>query len=392
MGYPASAYRGGERRGPGSQRPGSPTPYRPQTRPPFANDNAPPAANDNNPRMQSQRWAPRIPRALRPFQFAFRRLLWPVTALDLAGQAGILDGLLNFAFGQRLHAPGYTLSKDCGPGSGMTTGLGFPYCGNFFLSQTPSQALASRPQVFWTWLPTLNPSVWKAGQEWTRVDVIGDNPAYLPRIVPFAPPRPGPGYWPQLDPLPYPGLRPMPRPVTPPYRALPRLPVNPLPEGPSRGNDPTPTTSRDPRRRQSWRFQPGERPEDRDDPNTRPRPRPRRARKRKKERKFHVYQNRYVRIARSVYNVVSEYDDFLDALYTALPKKIIAQNGGYSAPPQRKSMTVYRYFHMVDMKQALINLGINQVEDFVIGKVAKGAIPTNERMGRPVGIQFGPAL
>lgn len=117
---------------------------------------------------------------------------------------------------------------------------------------------------------------------------------------------------------------------------------------------------------------------------------------REKERKARV------RLPAGFLRVVSEateYLDYLDALYDALDRqyKVRFPSGRIKKvpTPQEKARALYYAFDKVDgayLKRALKNLLTNEIEDRLIGAASQKASRINRYLGRPVGIQTGPAL
>lgn len=102
---------------------------------------------------------------------------------------------------------------------------------------------------------------------------------------------------------------------------------------------------------------------------------------------------------------VTESIDFIEALHDALPKDRQAtswykdKNGKWrkANPSAQKQLdALYKNIDKLDVKQALKNVLINQLQDALIGKLGsraqKEAKPFLEMLGRPVGFQTGGAI
>lgn len=113
-----------------------------------------------------------------------------------------------------------------------------------------------------------------------------------------------------------------------------------------------------------------------------------------KERKTYI---KAPAVVASAMNAVTETEDFVDAFWDALPDRVknreMARRHGKKPKFQDKAWQVWRYWHEVDLSQAMINLALNEVQDRVIGRMSRAA---NQNIGRysrrPVGRTFGPAL
>lgn len=399
MPYPV-AYRGQERRG--SQPPGRP--YSPRTRPPPGfrpprpgNDNIPRPANDNY--RQLGRTAGRV---VQVGSFFVRlhpavRVAW--TAFQIANELGVFDNLYAFAFGQRLHAPGYTANLQCGSGGHMSFLEGFNFCGSFIIDTAAwTGPWPFAPATFWTWRvtgPTLNPYdpasyvQANAGVRYVKTDASAAIPSF--RTAPRMMPNPWTDIPAWLEFLPLPGLRPQPQPVPIPWGAIPHRPATGLPEGSSHGPSPR-------RRVVSQAFRPGTtlvlnpgpgRPPVLDpDPPVQP---PRPPRPREKEKKVHA--RTVAGTAVRVVDAVGEGVDFLEAFYKALPWSV-RKLYGRRPKPQDMSHALWNYWDEVDIGLALRNLALNEVEDRAFGLAGQGnARLARQNPNRPlVGLQFGPVI
>jgi hypothetical protein len=108
-------------------------------------------------------------------------------------------------------------------------------------------------------------------------------------------------------------------------------------------------------------------------------------------------------------NFVTESKDALDAIWDALPDeyktgyfKLHGKHGRVywkrrrKASPQDKMKDLYRHYDKIDISDALKNLLVEQLKDAAYGKFgearkrqARGML---DRLGRPVGLESGPAL
>lgn len=99
-------------------------------------------------------------------------------------------------------------------------------------------------------------------------------------------------------------------------------------------------------------------------------------------------------------NFATETLDFVDAIHGALPKELQARprfvDGRWVPPsPVDKAMAVYNHLDRLDLRQALINLLLEQFEDAVyggIGSLSRRSLRGNRYYRRPVGWQTGPAF
>lgn len=73
-----------------------------------------------------------------------------------------------------------------------------------------------------------------------------------------------------------------------------------------------------------------------------------------------------------VLDYVTETQDFVEALYDALPKN--RQQCAYKANTVCAAQMVLQYFNEIDLQQALLNLALNELEDTIIGRLNSAAI------------------
>lgn len=317
---------------------------------------------------------------------------------------------------------GYIQTLNCGQTGGPFLDIaGFPSCSGPFLVDAfalGAGVTANRPPIIYQWGPVVGPgpgttTYYNPGIRWERVVTAGQSQVtvetvtrteYVERTWEWTETTP----W--IVPFDYPNPFPM------PYRSIPTRPDSPLPERTERGPSPRPRPGPRPDNPlfpgPGWEVTfPNPRPVVRPtyppvigpgtDPGTRPNPRPARPRPREKEKKV------YAKIKGAAARLVSgatETADFVEAIYEALPEKLrkklekkyrqqaIREGRWVTVPPQQKAIWVYRYWKQVDIVQAMKNLGVNEVEDRVIGKLAQGARETSRRAGGIVGVLTGPAI
>lgn len=116
---------------------------------------------------------------------------------------------------------------------------------------------------------------------------------------------------------------------------------------------------------------------------------PGRAGRRTKERKARVTPA--VSFVLRQINRVTETIDFVDAAYDALPYNI-RRSCGLNATPQKKASCVYRHADQIDISSFIENLVRNEIEDRVIGSVARRAGIAARDLDLLFGFQVGPAL
>lgn len=199
-------------------------------------------------------------------------------------------------------------------------------------------------------------------------------PLFLPRVPTL------PEVFPGWDPFLVPPAVPLPAPQPVPYRAIPQRPVNDpwrAPgERPEVGPAPTPTPR--PRLRPRPRPRPGDRPSWDYDwrPGERPRPggkpgfhRPQPPGKGEKEEKWNMPP--WLKKAWDAAMDATEVDDFVDALFDALPDDCQAGARGTID----KMGALYRCAGSIDPWKAVANVIGNAIEDGVVGPVFGGLTP-----------------
>lgn len=97
---------------------------------------------------------------------------------------------------------------------------------------------------------------------------------------------------------------------------------------------------------------------------------PREPRFREKERKKQWSNNPVYRMFAKVAHTFTESQDFVREIYRALPDNR-RYCGTYDTICQAEA--IYRYADELDIQDAVVNLLLNQFEDFVIGKLSRGA-------------------
>lgn len=230
---------------------------------------------------------------------------------------------------------------------------------------------------------------------WIRSDALGE-PTAGPQRSPSWPLAETP-YVPTLDPLSIPPFAPEPRWLTPRWRDMPKRHRNPerspteqrragnvppkdrmdLPRYDERLDPPMEASPHRPR----WRKV---------DPPRSQKHRDERPPERTKERK--VQLSGAARVALRVGYAMTEYVDFVEALYDALPYRFReqarreAREAGEKVGPHRKMQMVFLHFDDLDVSQAVFNILENAVEDLIVGG-ASGF--TSRRLTRK-GIVHGP--
>jgi hypothetical protein len=86
-------------------------------------------------------------------------------------------------------------------------------------------------------------------------------------------------------------------------------------------------------------------------------------------------------------NIFTEFDDFMDALYGALPGSLQTATNAFE-----RWAIVWEHFLQINWELALYNLVGNQWEDLAIGSVGRFAKYANRYLGWSVGVGVGPAL
>ena len=100
----------------------------------------------------------------------------------------------------------------------------------------------------------------------------------------------------------------------------------------------------------------------------------------------------------AVVGVITEAGDVLEAFYGGLPAKLrmglFLRNGRKPLTPQQMMEAVYKHFDQLNVGDVLLNITSDQLEDFIIGKLAKGAGKHSGKWigNRGPGLLVGPAL
>lgn len=238
---------------------------------------------------------------------------------------------------------------------------------------------------------------------WDRVLDSRTGPYVNSAPMPNFPPMPwqAPLPWPAVDPARAPIGVPMPEPLPIPWPMLPLRPgADPVPEGSSRGDElPTPRTeislSPEGEGFPSRAFEPaGPRNLPRTDPDAQHRLR--RPPPKKKDAKF-IFSVRQKSAIGRLFNAVTETQDFVDALWYALPKECRSRPSGgvgYWKDPvghwhkrkvslQRKMQDVYKCSGHLNMRQAVRNLVANQWGDAMGGALGRINALSNRLLNKP---------
>lgn len=283
----------------------------------------------------------------------------------------------------------WVLDQACSPMVNFRTYTnGWPVCGTWPVGRNANQTVPTNPLHFYLWfdtgeayLPGHPSNKMNAGLHYKRVDL---GAAQLP---PYAFPYAGYPALPSIAPFPMPQLNPWQNPIQGPVpefapmgipvSALPN--VNPLPDIPTEVQWQTGPRAR-PRYEQfsPWEATLSPRTTTRvtPRPNFPPRARPRKG---EKDRKFIVSPGAN-NVIRRVFDYTSEYEDFIDALYWAVPGKKIPPKfwkdplGNWhrqDAGIIEKSEFVYKNLDNIDMEKAIKNVARNQLTDAFWGRIGK---------------------
>lgn len=266
--------------------------------------------------------------------------------------------------------PGWTLcAGPCSPKGVNDISAGSCYCFTG-VSRIPLGEFSSRlveghvnpdgsVDYIYVWKP---PSPFIVGSNWRTL-------SRLPNNVPYPNRNPFPLSHPAADPFSLPINAPAPIPQPIPFPLLPFLQPNPWRspnESSRRGPRPRPRGNADldslPRsmsrtngRNRPWQ---GVKPS----PRTRPP-------KGTKERKLLMVRGRATKFLWNAVNFVTESNDFVNALFEALPKKLRLRKGGWA--PQDKVKQLYQHFNEIDPALALQNLFWQEVGDRAAGYTGK---------------------
>lgn len=88
-----------------------------------------------------------------------------------------------------------------------------------------------------------------------------------------------------------------------------------------------------------------------------------------------------------VLNKITEANDFIDALWDALPKKCQTKVKGSQTTPQQKFKDLYACSDQIDLCSALNNVVNNEVQDYIRGRLGRASAAATGASGspRPVG-------
>lgn len=352
-----------------------------------------------------------LPPAVRP---AFERVLAPATAGALSGAAlrlgfrlvpwlGLAVSLAELAdwYASRYYAAGWTLTLDCGrrvdawAPSNVLCGVTLAFA-NGVIPPINAGTSAMMSMEFRDIIGTTRR--YRPAQNYQRGAAVTPGfPQYVPKRWPLgAVPFP----WPQVIPDAQPVVAPQPHPLPIPYPLIPLLPEADPAGNPLRGPRPrvrprvrprpgTPTVPGRvvdgvvPVRPPSPR--PGPRPAEQpvvwtppsgDAPREPPGPRV-------KERK------QVIAIGGTparIVNAVGEIPDFVEAFHDALPPRYQAHRAGTI----HQARALYDHWDKVDMEQAILNLILNQIEDYAYGRLGRINAAAARAAGRNTGFQLGP--
>jgi len=253
-----------------------------------------------------------------------------------------------------LNVPGFCGGSQSGTPGNMTyspsepyyvwyQGLYLPWPFDAYRWRTVNSTLFSPPPgVIPEWLPEIN----------------------LPRVMPMPPPE----------------VMPIPDPVLP-YKTLPHRKPDPwkrgntLPEGtpgivPEAGAEPAPIIADG----KGIHSAPGAQPHARSQP-----------RGRVKERKVTAKTSlaaQFLALARRALHQLTELDDFVDALWKALPRDV-KWTPGVKKGLKEKMADIYNHFDRLDISKALYNIVENQIEDAVIGRGFRQLQEAAKKLGIP---------
>ena len=381
-----------------------PVPERPApVRPPIpANDNIP-----GGPQWRSPLPTPANDNARRALRRSFRRAVFrrltaPVdyyayarNAYNWARVEGVLGEMPEDVL---VSAPGYRKDKDCGRvpnyrGPGL-----FPNCSGSFIvdsrapgaapinESNPTYTFPNRPSTFTLWYSlgwAGNPYAsyqhrMLGSQFWTRTSTSGAVPVltYVPAQAPRYAPAVDPGPWadPFFNPIRWPVVTPRPIPHwAVPHRRADRNAVERTVFG---YVSPT-QTGTSPR------------------PNNPPLPRP----PGRGVRELKAYWRSGLRFLNTFVGPVTEGVDHFNAVYRSVPSaarrrweyEFWRRNGRWPRLDE-KAVWLWRNWRLVRVDAAVANLARNQLQDYLIGRLSRGANQFSARYSWGPGISVGPAL
>lgn len=88
----------------------------------------------------------------------------------------------------------------------------------------------------------------------------------------------------------------------------------------------------------------------------------------------------------------TEVVDFVEAVYKGLPGRIKHKHYDKRQTPMEKARLIYRYAHLLDINVVVRELLMNELEDFLIGRIGKRTAKANRALKHIVGVAFGPVL
>lgn len=136
----------------------------------------------------------------------------------------------------------------------------------------------------------------------------------------------------------------------------------------------------------------------------RPPARPARPDLRTRENKFFMTLRTATGRIGAVFGLLTEFGDLVDAFWKAVPEDqrpghwLHKKGGALFFKPEKMTMMekagwLYDNFGLVNMTEALKNIGINEISDRIIGQTASNASQAfGQASGRPIGITVGPAI
>ena len=302
-----------------------------------------------------------------------------VPGVDFPGATRIMNWGSNPTLFPGAHGQVTVYKRNLGAGAPLLPGVSANY----------SLALGGDPAS--SWLPSLDPDQLPITQPGVDPDPV---PWWLLPSRQFNPYR-APGQQRQAG-----YAVPEPEPI---YEEIP-TPVSPGQIGqlePSVPGAPGVSVSADPQSGLEWHS-----------PSARNQNNPRKPRWNEREKKTYVAAGAFA--ARIGFNFATEADDFITAIWKAVPIKERTLPPGYvlrkgvvrktrrpKQTPQQMASDIWRYVNKVGMSsqagqkfafEAIDNLVANQVEDYVFGKIGRKGAEASGAAGLSHGLQLGPAM
>lgn len=112
---------------------------------------------------------------------------------------------------------------------------------------------------------------------------------------------------------------------------------------------------------------------------------------RTRERKGKTGSPTAFRIIRRIFEEAFEAVDYIDAIYEALPQHIrkFLERGKPRLNPAQKMAAIHNHYQVLDLKEVIVNLMLNEFEDFIFGRLGRASQLSAQRLGLSVGPQFG---